>query len=187
VRVVAGLFSTPERADQALLALRLAGLSAERVRSPRVAYIGVPESGLEVPAGMLGGLAVGSLVGAALGSLADMLEWVSLSAASEAAVTTGLLAGLSERVGAPAAAGLGVGALAGSLLGIHAACLFMGELARAYAHQVASGAVMLVVAVPDGVSHAWVRALLRGCGARQLRSGFFSLALDEHHKSPTHR
>ena len=182
-RVVAGLFSTPEQAEQALLALRQAGLSPERVRNPRTAYEGLPETGLEVPAGMLGGLAVGSVVGAAMGSVVDLLEWVSLGAATESAITSGLLAGLSEGLGAPAAAGLGVGALAGGLLGTHAARLFMGELARGYAQQVAAGAVMLVVAAPDGASHARVRALLRECGARAVRSGFFSPALDERQKS----
>jgi hypothetical protein len=173
--VVAALFDSAEPAEQARIGLLLAGVAPERVRTvarnPRAAYAAVPETGLEVPAGTLSGMAVGSLVGAAIGWLADVLELVSLSAAAEAALTTGLLAGVSERAGTPTAAGLGVGALAGGLLGIHAGGLFMREAARAYAHQVAIGAVMLVVAVPDRVSQASVRAHLRASGARTLRSG----------------
>ena len=172
MRVVAGLFDTAERAEQARSALRLAGLSPEQVRNPRAAYTAVPETGLEVPAGSFGGMAVGSLVGAAVGWLADVLELVSLNARAEAAVTTGLLAGASELLGASTAAGLGVGALAGGLLGTYAGWRFMREVAQAYAHRVATGAVMLVVAVPDGVSVRSVRSLLRAAGARYLRSGF---------------
>lgn len=161
------------RVERALAELRSVGFGSGAVRvvdDPEQAYVQTPESGAEILAGQVGGLTIGGLVGAAAGWVADAVELAAVETV-EALVTAGPLEPILDRVDPMVAAGAGVGALAGALLGVHAGWAILEDRARANRGAVERGGVMIRIRVADRARARLARSILRGLGATGIRCG----------------
>ena len=173
MKAVAGVFGTSQQVDRALARLRDAGFGRGQVRviagDAGRAYGATPETGVEVPLGTVGGLGVGGVVGAAIGWVVDAAEL--LTAEIEELLLAGPLGAALDVLEPEVAAGAGIGALAGGLLGAHAGWSVVESAAQAYRARVARGDVVVLVEAADADAARSAEAVLRGAGAERVRSG----------------
>jgi hypothetical protein len=184
---IAGLLPTPREAASVAADLRAAGVPDGAVRAIAgdgpAAYRATPESGAEVPLGVVGGSGLGGLVGTAAGWLAEAgvlaVEVEAAVAVFHAGLAGGPLVGAVAGLGPVAVALGGIGAAAGGLLGLHAGWWGVEQAARTYRRRVQAGDVLVRVDAPTaGAARLAAEALrrhgagaLRGCPRRPWRGG----------------
>ncbi len=170
-RVVA-LFETQGAARTARTEVLQEGVQpsqAEVITSdPQAAYQSAPQSGVEVPGGCVTGTGVGGAVGGAMGWLADTLDLVTVELAPAFASDTFEV--LADAMGPVAAAGVGMGALAGGLLGAYAGWSAVEGRARFCQRWVATGRALLTVKDVERRQVQRVTARLRRAGAAWVGS-----------------
>jgi hypothetical protein len=150
---VAGLFSSPTEAHQALEDLRAAGFDPQRISvlaSPTSASELARETEIDAPATMAGSTSFGAILGGAAGWLVG-IGALAIPGIGPV-VAAGPIAAALSVAGATAVAGAGVGAVAGGLFGALTAWGFSQAEVREYEARVARGDTLLAAEVPDEVA-----------------------------------
>ena len=173
MKVVAGLFETPEAASRTIQELRTLGIDPQRVsviaRDKGRARDVADETGAEVATGAATGAGLGALLGGAAGWLVG-IGALAIPGIGPI-VAAGPIAAALGTAGATAAAGAGVGVVAGGLLGALTGWGFSEAEARAYQEGVERGDMLLAVEVPDGDDAGRVEDVFKRGGGDRVSTG----------------